>query len=75
MNEEIHRMYYGLNRAKSAVLELCILASRLGIIDDEKIKNEIKYLNIAIEKTAGRNELEAWKWLNDYINTYRKNIK
>tara|TARA_B100001173_G_C15997351_1_gene551759 strand:+ start:916 stop:1485 length:570 start_codon:yes stop_codon:yes gene_type:complete len=75
VNEEIHRMYYGLNRAKSAVLELCILASRLGIIDDEKIKNEIKYLNIAIEKTAGRNELEAWKWLNDYINTYRKNIK
>ena len=75
VNEEIHRMYYGLNRAKSAVLELCILASRLGIIDDEKIKNEIKYLNIAIKKTAGRNELEAWKWLNDYINTYRKNIK
>ena len=34
VNEEIHRMYYGLNRAKSAVLELCILASRLGIVSD-----------------------------------------
>ena len=75
INEEIHRMYYGLNRAKSSVLELCILASRLGIIDYKKIQDEIKYLNIAIEKTAGKNELEAWSWLNEYINTYRKNNK
>ena len=75
VNEEIHRMYYGLNRAKSAVLELCILASRLGIIDDEKIKNEIKYLNIAIEKTAGESEIEAWLWLNEYINKYRESLK
>ena len=75
VNEEIHRMYYGFNRAKSAVLELCILASRLGIIDDSKIQNEIKYLAIAIKKTAGENELEAWGWLNEYINNYRKSIK
>ena len=75
INEEIHRMYYGLNRAKSSVLELCILASRLGIIDYKKIQDEIKYLNIAIEKTAGENELEAWGWLNEYINTYRNNNK
>ena len=68
-------MYYGLNRAKSSVLELCILASRLGIIDYKKIQDEIKYLNIAIEKTAGEKELEAWGWLNDYINKYRNNNK
>ena len=35
-------MYYGFNRAKSAVIELCILASRLGIIDNKKIDDEIK---------------------------------
>ncbi len=75
VNEEIHKIYYGLNRAKSAVLELCILASRLGIIEDKKIQDEIKYLKIAIDKTAGKNEFEAWTWLNDYINTYRKNLK
>ena len=75
VNEEVHKIFYGLNRAKSAVLELCILASRLGIIEDKKIQDEIKYLKIAIDKTAGKNELEAWAWLNDYINTYRENIK
>ena len=68
-------MYYGFNRAKSAVIELCILASRLGIIDNKKIDDEIKYLQIAINKTAGSNEAEAWEWLLEYINKYRDSIK
>ena len=75
VNEEIHKMYYGFNRAKSAVIELCILASRLGIIDNKKIDDEIKYLQIAIKKTAGQNEIEAWEWLLDYINKYKDSIK
>lgn len=75
VNEVTHKMYYGMNRAKSAVLELCILASRLGIIEDKKIQDEIKYLQIAIDKTSGENELEAWTWLIDYINKYREDIK
>ena len=73
--EETHKMYYGFNRAKSAVIELCILASRLGIIDNKKIDDEIKYLQIAINKTAGSNEAEAWGWLLEYINKYKDSIK
>jgi len=72
VHEETHRMYYGFNRAKSAVIELCILASRLGIIEDKKILDEIKYLEISIDKTAGEREKEAWEWLIDYIKEYRK---
>tara|TARA_B110000259_G_scaffold132476_1_gene149456 strand:+ start:417 stop:980 length:564 start_codon:yes stop_codon:yes gene_type:complete len=72
VHEETHKMYYGFNRAKSAVIELCILASRLGIIEDEKIIDEIKYLEISIDKTAGKREREAWEWLIDYIKEYRK---
>ena len=64
-------MYYGFNRAKSAVIELCILVSRLGIIEDKKILDEIKYLEISIDKTAGEREREAWEWLIDYIKEYR----
>ena len=40
-----------------------------------KLKNEIKYLQIAIDKTAGEFELEAWTWLIEYINNYKENIK
>ena len=72
VNEETHQIFYGFNRAKSAIIELCILASRLGIIDNEKINNEIKYLKIAINKTAGKDELEAWGWLIEYINKYKE---
>ena len=75
VHEETHNFFYGFNRAKSAVIELCILASRLGIIDDKKIQREIEYLKIAISKTAGKNEIEAWHWLLDYIKKYKENIK
>ena len=74
INEEMHNFYYGLNRAKSSVIELCILASRLGIIENSKIKNEIKYLEIAIEKTAGEAEIEAWNCVLKYINNYMNKI-
>ena len=75
INEKVHKMYYGFNRAKSAVIELCILTSRLGIIDIKKIEDEIKYLEIAINKTAANNDTEAWEWLIDYINKYKDSIK
>lgn len=74
VNEEMHNFYYGLNRAKSSVIELCILASRLGIIENSKIKNEIKYLEIAIEKTAGEAEIEAWNCVLKYINNYMNKV-
>ena len=74
INEETHKMFYGFNRAKSAIIELCILVSRLGIIEDKKIKEEIKYLKIAVEKTAGKNELEAWDWLIEHIKNYKEDL-
>ena len=74
INEETHKMFYGFNRAKSAIIELCILVSRLGIIEDNKIKNEIEYLKIAIEKTAGQNEVEAWNWLIEHIKNYKEDL-
>ena len=55
--EETHNMFYGFNRAKSAIIELCILVSRLGIIEDKKIEEEIKYLDLKIEKCSSIEEL------------------
>jgi hypothetical protein len=60
---EQHAPFRGLNRAKAAVLELCILVSRLTMLPREKIEHDIDYLEIAIEKTAGPEEREAWDWL------------
>lgn len=60
---EQHAPFLGLNRAKAVVLELSILVSRLDFLPREKIEREIDYLKIAIDKTAGPEELEAWGWL------------
>ncbi len=58
-----HAPYEGFNRARNAVLECAILLTRLHILPREKIDGEIAYLSLAVEKTAGPGEREAWSWL------------
>lgn len=60
---ESHRAFEGFNRARAAVLECAILASRLHRLPESKIRSELDYLSIAIDKTAGPAEREAWGWL------------
>lgn len=65
--QRVHQVHHGdfagFNRAQAAVLEAAVLVSRLGMLPPEKIAREIEYLLIAIGKTAGPAELEAWDWL------------
>ncbi|MDX2265848.1 MAG: DUF447 family protein [Hyphomicrobiales bacterium] len=58
-----HRAAPGFNRAQAAVIELAILTSRLHMLREDKIRREIEYLQIAVSKTAGPREEEAWGWL------------
>lgn len=68
--EETHAPFTGLNRARAAVLELAILVSRLHMLARDKIEAELAYLRIAIEKTAGPEELEAWAWLMEKVTAH-----
>jgi hypothetical protein len=70
VDEATHAPFTGFNRAKAAVLELAILVSRLGMLPREKIEAEIGYLLIAIEKTAGPDEKEAWGWLMQKVTDH-----
>ncbi len=67
---ENHRPFKGFNRAQAAVIELAVLASRLQMLPQDKIRSEMQYLQIAIEKTAGENELLAWSWLVEKIDHF-----
>jgi hypothetical protein len=67
---ETHAPFRGLNRAKAAVLETAILVSRLSMLPREKVESEIAYLKIALDKTAGPDEREAWDWLIDAVAQY-----
>jgi hypothetical protein len=71
IHEENHRPFHGFNRAQAAVVEAAILVSRLHMLPPEKIEREIAYLQIAIDKTAGPRERQAWAWLMERIAEHR----
>ncbi len=68
--EQAHRPFIGFNRARAAVLECAILASRLDRLPADKIHRELAYLTIAIDKTAGPAEREAWVWLLQRVEAH-----
>ena len=69
--EVTHAPFKGMNRAQAAVLEAAVLVSRLHMLPADKIDSEMRYLQIAIDKTADLAELEAWGWLQEAILTHR----
>lgn len=71
VHEETHAPFRGFNRAQAAVIEAAILVSRLHMLPPEKIEREIAYLEIAVGKTAGAREREAWGWLMERIADYK----
>lgn len=66
-----HAPWGGYNRAQAAVLELAVLTTRLSMLPPEKIDAELAYLDIAISKTAGPREREAWGWLMERVTAFR----
>lgn len=71
VHEVQHQAFQGFNRAQAAVIELAVLVSRLKRLPMEKITQELAYLTIAVEKTAGPRELEAWSWLVEAVNNHQ----
>jgi hypothetical protein len=69
--EASHAPFLGLNRAQAAVVEGAVLVSRLHMLPLEKVDAEMAYLQIAIDKTAGPGEHEAWGWLQQAVAEQR----
>lgn len=72
VHQQMHAPFPGFNRAQAAVIEAAVLVSRLHILPWEKVETEIDYLRIAIDKTAGARERQAWEWLMEAISAYRQ---
>jgi hypothetical protein len=69
-----HAPFIGLNRAQAAVVEGAVLVSRLHMLPMDKIETEMKYLQIAIDKTAAAPEHEAWGWLREAVAAHRAKV-
>jgi hypothetical protein len=61
------REFLGFNRARHAVLEGTILATRLHLIPADEVSEQFARLAIPVEKTAGPREREAWNWLTEFV--------
>ena len=61
------RDFFGFNRAKHAVVEAAILATRIGIVPRQEIEQEFARLAVLVEKTGGPRERQAFEFLQDYI--------
>ncbi|HSW26189.1 MAG TPA: DUF447 domain-containing protein [Burkholderiaceae bacterium] len=70
-----HAPFTGLNRAQAAVIEGAVLVSRLHMLAMDKIEAEMNYLQIAIDKTAGAEEHEAWAWLREAVQAHRAKVE
>ena len=61
------RPFVGFNRAKHAVVEAAILATRLHLLGAEEIRRQMAALEPLVEKTGGSREHEAWKVIEGYV--------
>jgi uncharacterized protein len=73
VHRETHAPFQGFNRAQAAVVEAAILVSRLFMLPREKVDQEIAYLEIAVTKTAGPAERQAWDWLMQAVAEHYHN--
>jgi uncharacterized protein len=62
------REFIGFNRARHAVLEAAILATRTHLLPAEQIREEYARLQVIVDKTAGPREREAMDLLTRYVS-------
>ncbi len=61
------REFLGFNRARHAVLEATILATRIHLIPAAEIAQELTRLQVIVDKTAGPREREAMALVSDHV--------
>ena len=61
------RDFFGFNRAKHAIVEAAILATRTDFLPLAEIETEYRKLETLVQKTGGAQEKEAFDFLQDYV--------
>jgi hypothetical protein len=63
------RDFFGFNRAKHAVLEAAILATRTEFLPADEILSQFGRLGVLVQKTGGPAEHRAFEFLNNFVQT------
>lgn len=62
------RDFFGFNRAKHAVVEAAILATRTEFLPAEEIRSQFERLKVLVEKTGGPAEHRAFDFLSTFVH-------
>jgi hypothetical protein len=65
------RDFFGFNRAKHAVVEAAILATRTALLPLDEILAEYRKLAMLVQKTGGDQERQAFELLQGHVNKTR----
>ena len=69
------REFFGFNRAKHAVVEAAILASRTDFLPLADIEAEFRRLAVIVDKTGGPQEHEAFRFLTGHLERVARSRK
>ena len=67
LKKGILREFIGFNRAKNAIIEAAILATRVRLLGVEAILQEYRRLAEIVQKTGGEQEAQAMQYLQCYV--------
>jgi len=67
LHEGRQRDFFGFNRAKHAVVEAAILATRTDFLPLDEIEAEYRKLAIIVQKTGGAQEHQAFALLHEHL--------
>ena len=68
---ECLRDFFGFNRARHAIVEASILATRLFLTGREPVLQEFERLQVIVDKTGGDREQQAMTELRRYAEAFR----
>jgi len=69
------RDFFGFNRAKHAVIEAAILATRIDFLPAGEIESQMPPLATIVSKTGGPQEVEAFAMIDQFINSGKPNSR
>ena len=68
-----NRDFWGFNRAKHAVIEAAILATRLDFLPPEEIQDQFQRLETIVSKTGSAQEVNAFQLLSVHVGHQPEN--
>ena len=67
LKKAVLRDFVGFNRAKNAIIEAAILATRVRFLGVEHILQEYRRFSEIVKKTGGEQETRAMQYLQEYV--------